>query len=516
MKISGNRFTRREFIKLGAAAGGAAVAGTQFATTANANRHPEPRPTSLGYLDRNMYRKNTDVLAVFSPGHHRGNKMQMMAVGDKRYLFQAGEVIDVSDPLKPGSVARNAFLGSAVQLAYNRKLGKWILMTGRGSRATFSTPKWPRGKYDNPLLIEANLKEQGLRGVRFYDATDPAKLVLLSEWACDQGDPKRQVQSGSGTHRNYYDGGQYAYLDTAPDNTYTNLEAQFRYYTNCIQIIDASDPAHPKFVTNWWVPGQRQGEEEEYKKMPEYGDKISFNSLHGPMYVPRRVEEGGRYGYSAYGSYGMFIHDLSDIRKPRLISVFKPPRKAGSIPFHTVDIVRLDRGFVIANPEVLNPDCNEPLQDTHIVDVRDPAQPRIVSKFPVPVPPSDAPYKDFCDKRGRFGPHNPPHMKAPGKAHPGFTAYAWFNAGLQIFDISNPRDPKNTGYFIPGQAGTLDDYLSYPRDTDAVFVEWDRKLMWVGTGTGIYLVTSPLLGKPVLQPMRVAEWSIPGLNEGHP
>lgn len=41
--------------------------------------------------------------------------------------------------------------------------------------------------------------------------------------------------------------------------------------------------------------------------------------------------------------------------------------------------------------------------------------------------------------------------------------------------------------------------------TDAVFVEWDRKLMWVGTGTGIYLVTSPLLGAPDLQPMAVAE-----------
>ena len=88
--------------------------------------------------------------------------------------------------------------------------------------------------------------------------------------------------------------------------------------------------------------------------------------------------------------------------------------------------------------------------------------------------------------------------------------------GCRFSTSAIPRIRKITGYFIPGQAGTLDDYLSYPRDTDAVFVEWDRKLMWVGTGTGIYLVTSPLLGKPVLQPMRVAEWSIPGLNEGHP
>lgn len=510
MSTSDRSFTRREFIKLGVVAAGSQLAGTAFA-----NRHPHPRPTSLPYLDRNMYRKNTDVLAQFSVGHHRGGKMQMMAIGDRRYLFQMGDVIDVSEPLKPALVARNAYLGSQIQLAYNRKLGKWILMTGRGSRATFSTPKWPHGKYDNPLLIEYNLKEGGLRGVRFYDATDPAKIVPLSEWACDQGDPKRQSQTGSGTHRSYYDGGRYAYLDTAPDNTFTNLEASFRYYTNCIQIIDVSDPAKPAFVTNWWVPGQRQGEEEEHKKMPEYGDKISFNSLHGPMYVPKRVEDGGRYGYSAYGSYGMFIHDLSDIRNPRLVSVFKPPRKPGSIPFHTIDIVRLDRGFVIANPEVLNPDCNEPYQHSYIVDVRDPAKPQMISRLPVPTPPADAPYQDFCDKRGRFGPHNPPHMKAPGKPHPSFTAYAWFNAGLQIFDISNPAEPKNTGYFIPGQAGSLDDYLSYPRDTDSIFVEWDRKLMWVGTGTGIYLITSPLLGKPELKPMPVKEWTLPGLNAGH-
>ena len=138
-----------------------------------------------------------------------------------------------------------------------------------------------------------------------------------------------------------------------------------------------------------------------------------------------------------------------------------------------------------------------------------------LAKLPVPVPPPDAPYRTFCDKRGRFGSHNPPHMKAPGRPHANFTAYAFFNAGLQMFDISNPAKPRNVGYFIPPQPGSLDDYLSYPRDTDAVFIEWDRNLMWVGTGTGLYLVTSPALGKPVLEPRKVAEWSLAGLNAGH-
>jgi len=45
---------------------------------------------------------------------------------------------------------------------------------------------------------------------------------------------------------------------------------------------------------------------------------------------------------------------------------------------------------------------------------------------------------------------------------------------MQMFDIKDPRRPRNVGYFIPPQPGSLDDYLSYPRDTDNVFVEWDR------------------------------------------
>src|ERR1019366_10615741 len=99
--MENNRFTRRNFIKLGAAAGGAAIAGPGLVATAFANRHPHPRPTSLKYLDRNMYRRNTTVLAQFDSGEERGAKMQMMAIGARRYLFNRGDVIDVSDPLNP-------------------------------------------------------------------------------------------------------------------------------------------------------------------------------------------------------------------------------------------------------------------------------------------------------------------------------------------------------------------------------------------------------------------------------
>src|SRR3954468_5797568 len=348
--------SRRDFIALAGSAGGLALAGPEMIGSALANRHPPPGPTSLKYLDRIMYRKNTQVLAVFDHGEERGAKMQMMAIGDRRYLFNRGDVIDVSDALNPKMFNKKGYVGNQVQLAYNKNLGKWILMTGAGIAGTFSTPQAPHGKYDEPAMIQKNIEQKGLRGVRFYDASDPAKIVPLSQWSCDQGDPKRELQTGSGTHRSYYDGGRYAYLDTAPDNSFTHMESSVRYYCNCIQIIDVADPTQPKFVANWWVPGRGEGEEPEQKKWRDYGDKESWTALHRPMYVPKKVEDGGRYGYSAWGAFGMMIHDLSDIRNPKLIGLHYPKMELGSLPFHTIDIVRLDRVFVISNPEVLNPD----------------------------------------------------------------------------------------------------------------------------------------------------------------
>lgn len=158
--------SRRDVMRLGAIAGGVAVAEQGVVTTAFANRHPAPRPTSLKYLDRNTYRRNADVRAIIETGHHRGNKMQMMAVGARRFIFQAGDVIEVTDALKPVMLSRKAFIGGQLQLAFNNKLKKWILMTGAGVAGTFSTPKYPNGKYDNPDMIKQNIEQKGLRGVR--------------------------------------------------------------------------------------------------------------------------------------------------------------------------------------------------------------------------------------------------------------------------------------------------------------------------------------------------------------
>jgi hypothetical protein len=55
---------------------------------------------------------------------------------------------------------------------------------------------------------------------------------------------------------------------------------------------------------------------------------------------------------------------------------------------------------------------------------------------------------NFCNKGGRFGSHAvaesfyPPYY---GK----LAIISWFNAGVRIFDIRDPFDPEEVGYFIP-------------------------------------------------------------------
>lgn len=505
---------RREFLKKVAGATGMALAGA--AVPALANRHPKALPMSLTYLDRRTYIHNMEVIAHFAPGTRRGGKMQMMSIGNRRYMFQAGDVLDVSDPRNPRMYNPKGFEGGQVQLAYNKNLKKWILMTGADAAKPVSSVEHPAPKYDDPTSVNVERNYKGLRGVRFYDATDPSKIVKLSEFSTGA--------TGSGTHRNYYDGGKYAFLDTAPDDTFIHQPYYIRPLVNGNMIVDCSDPLNVKQISHWWVPGSRKGEEAEYEKWaisklvpPNVApDQTPVAGLHGPVYVPRKIEDGGTRGYGSFGSNGMRILDVSDPAHQKEVGKFEPPPQYAGMGFgfHTIYCGILDRGFVLTNGENQNPDCNMIFLPIWVVDIRDERNPVPVAQLPRPVPPPEAPYSDFCFKRGRFGAHNPPHLKAPGKPHPDFIAYSYFNAGLRCYDIGNPYRPDEVAYFIPPQGGDLNRFGSWNRTVDNVFIEWDRNLIYCAADTGLYVLSCPNLGKPTLDPMPITEWSLEKLNEG--
>src|SRR6266852_739792 len=109
--------SRRSFLRTAAGAG---LALASSPLSALADHHGHPSPNSISYLDRRMYIRNMEVLAHIGPGESRHGKMQMMSAGDRRYIFQQGDVLAVSDVRKPVMFNKGGFEGYQVQVAYNK------------------------------------------------------------------------------------------------------------------------------------------------------------------------------------------------------------------------------------------------------------------------------------------------------------------------------------------------------------------------------------------------------------
>jgi hypothetical protein len=501
------------------AAAGAAVAGARAAaqvtgTTPEGGSVPLRLPMcTLDYLDRKQYVHNMEIHAHLPLGGlYQGDRVTapLWVKGTQRLLLSGGgRFVDITDPRKPAVFSKVEGNG---QIAYATHLKKWIMLNSAGQPISAPNPKYPRGQYDKEYAARS-MNFTGLRGIRTFDVTDPSKSVLLQEFSTGK--------TGGGTHANFYDGGKYAYLECGWDDQ-LRMESTERPVSNGLMIVDVSDPAHIKEVSRWWVPGQRKGEEEQYKKWPFAGDQAAWTSNHGAATVPKRVEDGGNVGYAGFGSFGMYVLDLTDITKPKVFGRAAHPLEGmGGIPYHGIYPLVADashprlQNLVVAVFEGLEADCREPFHTSYVINVKDPRNPKIIGLFPRPIPPKDAPYLDFCCARGRFSSHNAQPWAAPGVMKPNFVALTYFNAGIRIYDISDPTDPKEVAYFVPPRDGEINDFESWRRGTtEGVLVEWDRNLIWMTTHEGLYCMSTPSLGKPVLEPRRVTRWTVPHFNAG--
>jgi hypothetical protein len=515
----GGGISRRTLLRGALAAAGAGIVG---AATARAQvtgimpgggKVPFRLPLgALPYLDRKQYIKNMDIVSYLPGATVSGGEplMVLWARGRQRLLPAGGGWVDISDPRKPVFVKTPSRIQGCV--VYNTRLKKWIMMSSAGAPLTSATPEFPYGQYETALRAKWDTFT-GLRGIRTYDVTDPLKPVLLQEFSTGA--------TGMGTHHNFYDGGKYAYLECGWDESLRMENAQ-RPFSNGLMIVDMTDPANVKEVARWWAPGQRYGEEEEYKKYPFAGDQSSWTGNHGSMSVPKRPEDGGTVGYAGFGAFGMYVMDLTDITKPKPYGKVRYEYETmGGIPYHTVYPIIADpahpqlQHIVLGIPETIQADCREPYKIPYVIDVRDPRNPKIIGLFPRPAAPEDAPYADFCLARGRFGSHNTQAWLAPGTARPEVVAISWFVAGLRVFDLTTPAAPREVAWFVPPRDGEIEQYETWWRGTsENVFVEWDRNLIWLGTHAGTYCLSTPVLGKPVLEPRRIERWSVAHCNVG--
>jgi hypothetical protein len=261
-------------------------------------------------------------------------------------------------------------------------------------------------------------------GLAIYDVADPAHPRRIGWWGC----------GGLGVHRMTFWDGPLAYLAAGADD----WEQQF------LVILDLSDPTQPHEVGRWWYPGQHIGEERTWGE----DDRVK---LHHAI-----VRDG--FAYGGYWDKGAVILDVRDPSSPSLVANLDLGTEVARAT-HTVCPLP-GRDIAVTTEERIAPGCPGVAPNVRLIDIADPAAPRVISSFPVP-------QGDYCDRGGRFGPHNV-HEPKPGTLIDGDTVYlTYFNAGLRVFDVSDPSRPTEIAYYVPdppdGQATPqLNDLLVAP------------------------------------------------------
>ena len=103
----------------------------------------------------------------------------------------------------------------------------------------------------------------------------------------------------------------------------------------------------------------------------------------------------------------------------------------------------LGRNLAVFADEGNLDNCANGIQRCWVFDVREPTNPVQIAAFPTPAE------EDYCKKGAKFGPHNL-HENRPGALQSSQLIFATYqNAGVRVFDISDPFAPREVAHFVP-------------------------------------------------------------------
>jgi hypothetical protein len=352
-------------------------------------------------------------------GHHGGtpdvpkpiNKLTGQAE------FNGTSIVDVTDPAHP------KYLKHIPGLEGNYEAG------GAQMVRVCAGKTLPHGDPSKFYL----LRVFGGHAHEIWDVTDPANPSLIT-----------RIDGLKDTHKNWWecDTG-IAYLVSG--------DPSWRVRRMTL-VYDLGDPAHPKKIREFGLPGQQPG---------------STGALPADLHGPISTGPQGNRVYFGYGTNKGGVLQIVD--REKLLNGPKEPTPENlrypvvgeltMLPWngaHTVfpmlkmpvaefakDKDGKTRDIVmIVDEQILN-ECQEPRQLVWFVDVTIEAHPMVVSNFQVPEASGH-----FCDRGGRFGAHSSNESMAP-IFYKKVAFITYFNAGVRAVDVRDPYHPKEIGYFIP-------------------------------------------------------------------
>jgi hypothetical protein len=277
------------------------------------------------------------------------------------------------------------------------------------------------------------LRTFGNSAHEIWDVSDPAKPVIVS-----------RIGPLKGTHKNWWecDTG-IAYLVSGAEGWRTR---------RMTQIYDLSDPAHPRFIRNFGLPGQQPGATGEAPV-----------ELHGPI----STGPASNRVYFGYGTNKDGIMQIVDrqklltgpaeptdanLRFPEVGRLTMAPNVGAHTAFPllkmNIDEFAHDkdgrtRDFIAIVDESLVNECTEARQMLWIADITHEARPMGVASWTVPESSGS-----FCARGGRFGTHSSNENMTP-IYYKRILFLAHFNAGVRALDIRDPYHPREVAYYIP-------------------------------------------------------------------
>ena len=251
-------------------------------------------------------------------------------------------------------------------------------------------------------------------GFRVWDISDRTRPRLLTH----------HLTGGIGVHRFDLDA-RYAYISTEVEG----------YVGNILVIYDMADPARPREVSRWHMPGQHVAGGET-PTWPGQQHRLHHTLRHGDQL------------YAAVWYAGCRIIDVSDISRPRTVGEhrYHPPFPEPTHTFMRVPFPVAGRTIAVGVDEEHEHIPGQPHAGLWVFDVEDPARITPLSMWHLSE--LDNPY---VKAGGRFGAH-----QFQERMHDTCLYTAWFAGGLRVVDIADPTAPREVAHWLaeppPGQA----------------------------------------------------------------
>jgi len=281
----------------------------------------------------------------------------------------------------------------------------------------------------NILAVAYQASKVGIKpaGVDLFDVSVPESPKLISHFDCS-GPHSR------GVHALWFVDGETIHMSAGSGDFEPTNPLDDQFY----RILDVRNRSKPMEIGRWWYPGTRVGD----SVPPPQRLKGIFDTgfrAHNTNVFPSHPDKA----YVGYIDGGGFVLDISKPSDIKVISHWNhSPPLNGFI--HTV-LPLFDRNLWIVSDECVQDGGLDWPKLVWVLDSRDEKNPVPLCTFPTPE--LDA----FVKRGGRYGAHNL-HENLPGPCSfvsDTLIIGTFFNAGVRVFDTSNPFRVEEVAYYVP-------------------------------------------------------------------